>query len=336
MGTSGRRGFTLVELLVVITIIGILIALLLPAVQAAREAARRMQCSNNLKQMGVAIHGFAQVNNALPPSRLPTFDGTWVNTLLPYVEEQAFDDLWKSCRGPNGIPYGFYKQPDATLAHWLSLMFCPTRRWPQGGSQGGNNVLSIDGDSRDGSDRHHPGALGDYAAVVGDMLYDSQQRLLWDYDGTISGCGRGRGPMMCAHGNYIPSGDLVVTSQTVGSVRFNLTFADVSDGASNTIFVGEKHVRSDEFGKWNTSRDTSIYNNDNLEAFGRVAGPGYGLAMTPQDPYNYNFGSSHSGVCQFVFGDGSVRAIGTSISTVVLGCLACRDDGKLIPDGAVP
>ena len=97
-------GFTLVELLVVIAIIGILVALLLPAVQAAREAARRTQCTNNLKQIGLALHNYHAAKNALPigsvlPANAPAGKnfGTWVYYILPYIEEgsvyEAFDDL---------------------------------------------------------------------------------------------------------------------------------------------------------------------------------------------------------------------------------------------------
>ena len=92
-----RNGFTLVELLVVITIIGILIALLLPAVQAAREAARRMQCSNNLKQLAVACHNFEAANGVLPYGRkYDIWDAyTWSELILPYLEQQAvFDGYW--------------------------------------------------------------------------------------------------------------------------------------------------------------------------------------------------------------------------------------------------
>src|SRR5262245_3571038 len=87
-------GFTLVELLVVIAIIGILIALLLPAVQAAREAARRGQCTNNLKQMGVAIHNFHSARGALPRSRMMCHFGTWASELWPFVEETALVEQW--------------------------------------------------------------------------------------------------------------------------------------------------------------------------------------------------------------------------------------------------
>ena len=88
MSRHRRCGFTLVELLVVITIIGILIALLLPAVQAAREAARRGQCTNNLKQIGLAVHNFHDARKALPPSFL-TGGGhaPWLVMILPYVEQ---------------------------------------------------------------------------------------------------------------------------------------------------------------------------------------------------------------------------------------------------------
>src|SRR5262245_32290895 len=91
-----RRGFTLIELLVVISIIGVLVALLLPAVQAAREAARRAQCTNNLKQIGLALHNYAQIHNGLPPGYVSSYDTVfikeygpgwgWGSMILPQLE----------------------------------------------------------------------------------------------------------------------------------------------------------------------------------------------------------------------------------------------------------
>jgi len=91
------RAFTLVELLVVIAIIGILIALLLPAVQAAREAARRMQCTNNLKQVGLAMHMYLNVANRLPAGGRNPHNETWYFDILPYIEQSALDDFWNPC-----------------------------------------------------------------------------------------------------------------------------------------------------------------------------------------------------------------------------------------------
>src|SRR5262245_35182898 len=93
--TSYRRGFTLVELLVVIAIIGVLVALLLPAVQQAREAARRMTCTNNLKQIGIALHNHHDVKLTFPPGALNTGHNgtpvytTWTIEILPFMEQQA-------------------------------------------------------------------------------------------------------------------------------------------------------------------------------------------------------------------------------------------------------
>ncbi|MBN2293795.1 MAG: DUF1559 domain-containing protein [Pirellulales bacterium] len=89
-----QRAFTLVELLVVIAIIGILIALLLPAVQAAREAARRMQCASNLKQVAFAAHNYHSANNQLPTGAYSCCWGTWLVGILPYIEQQEASDLY--------------------------------------------------------------------------------------------------------------------------------------------------------------------------------------------------------------------------------------------------
>ena len=89
-----RTGFTLIELLVVIAIIAVLIALLLPAVQASREAARRAQCANHLKQIGLAIHNFEQVQQTLPSSRIGPQYATWFIEILPFAEQTTLYNAW--------------------------------------------------------------------------------------------------------------------------------------------------------------------------------------------------------------------------------------------------
>ena len=115
-----RRGFTLVELLVVIAIIGILVALLLPAVQAAREAARRIQCANNVKQLALAMHNYHTSFNTLPFAASHWGHGGWVKMTLPYIEQQAMADKWDET-----VLYS--SQPNLDLCRIpLAAHLCPT------------------------------------------------------------------------------------------------------------------------------------------------------------------------------------------------------------------
>jgi len=114
-----NRAFTLVELLVVIAIIGMLIALLLPAVQVAREAARRMQCSNHLKQIGLAVHNFHDSANALPPSNFYDFSRAtvWVH-IFPFLEQASLYEIVKKVHVYNNTTYGAFMANNSGTSRW--------------------------------------------------------------------------------------------------------------------------------------------------------------------------------------------------------------------------
>ena len=311
-----QRGFTLVELLVVIAIIGILVALLLPAVQAAREAARRTQCTNNLKQIGLAIHNFQLTHKFIPVSRVPCHHGTWASELWPFLEEGNLTQQWDP-------ELAFHFQPLANVQAQVPVYLCPTRRGPP-------QLSKPDADRRK-SAPHRDSALADYAACAGDGIH-----AVWQWDDVSAG----------ADGAFVHGGfdyHQEVCTGTDPDFRYShhkmyITFAKITDGTSKTLFVGEKHVPSNKFGYLSvdgeTVYDNSIYNPDSMPSFARFAGTGFGLAQSPEESYNINFGSYHPGVCQFVFGDGSVHVISNSINGTTLDLLANIADGMVI-DGDV-
>jgi prepilin-type N-terminal cleavage/methylation domain-containing protein len=288
------RGFTLVELLVVIAIIGILIALLLPAVQAARESARRSQCANNLKQIALSVHGFHEVYNEIPPARIQDTFQTWAVLILPYMEQQATYELWN-------LRQNYYHANNAVArVTYVPGYYCPTRRKP---------MVSISGDQLQSTGPQTPGAVADYAGCGGD---NNPSISLDTADGAIL------------------NGLTVNAARLRGGREWRslLSFRDVLDGLANTIFFGEKHV---EFGKFGIPPDISIYNGDNF-GYCMRAGPGFGLARGPSDAVVGVFGSYHPAVCQVAMGDGNVRALRVSIPTTTLQALSGRKDGIVVTD----
>ncbi|MDR2756656.1 MAG: DUF1559 domain-containing protein [Planctomycetaceae bacterium] len=245
------RGFTLVELLVVIAIIGVLIALLLPAVQAAREAARRSQCTNHLKQVGIAVHNFHETLNGLPPVTIwmevnqgyNTSDRnkmgrmSFWGTLYPFVEQQSLYD--KCIEGSSSTANsGIDRYLDATW--WrtvlkdeerkgfgsVSFYRCPTRR---GGGPHYNDETHKNG---------NPGPQTDYAILAYKNVSD--YRLLDDIWFT-SRVNRHSGPFRVA--------EATVESNRVTSWNPRDTMAWWQDGSSNQIIVSEKHIPTISFKK---------------------------------------------------------------------------------------
>ncbi len=309
-----RTGFTLVELLVVIASIGILIALLLPAVQAAREAARRLQCQNNLRQIGLAAHQHLQSHGWFPSSgwgykwlgdpdggfgRLQP--GGWTYNSLPYLEQQNIHDIGKGLTG-SAKKTALTEQQSAVLP----LFICPSRRPAQ-------VYPSVSWyPAAHNTDFPTQGtAKTDYAANGGEVVQ------------TYAGPGSG------ATKPNVPSWINNHTGPT--HVISRVGMALIRDGASNTYWAGEKYLNPAQYATGNNGADNgSLYQGhdwDNL----RWGHAGY---VPRQDRLNSQcwqcFGSAHASNCYFAMCDGSVRAISYSIDGETHRRLGNREDNKVI------
>ena len=323
------RGFTLVELLVVIAIIGVLVALLLPAVQAAREAARRAQCTNHLKQIGLAVHNFHDVNKAFPRSRMACHHGTWATELWPFMEEGSLAERWHKLDA-------FHFQSAANRQSIVSIYFCPSRAR--------SSQLSVVGqDDRPGVSGIN-GALSDYIACVGDGYGNSgiAQTCIDYFQPSPSPSCPGANGVFVVNSNYVSNGTYLGCTGSMPDLKFHgerfyVRMKAITDGTSKTILIGEKQAPLRGYGYYQTpsgemTYDSSIYNGDDYHVVGRFAGPGFGLARQSDEAVNTNFGGPHPGICLFAFADGSVRPIAIEIDEVTLGYLANRRDDKTLID----
>jgi prepilin-type N-terminal cleavage/methylation domain-containing protein len=286
---ASRSAFTLIELLVVIAIIAILIGLLLPAVQKVREAAARIKCSNNLKQIGLGIHNFHDTHAKLPPARIADQFATWSVLLLPYIEQDNLYRTWD-------LTQRYYNQTAFDVTAQVSIYLCPTRRGPP-------QIGSLPEDNAAG----RRGTLGDYAAAASDNTTDP----------------------VTAYDLVGAPGSLIIGIRNGTQWDSRTRFASLLDGLSNTVLIGEKHIQLGQIG--NVRGDRTIWNGDAADVFSRVGGPGRGLVGILTTANNQRFGSYHPGLCQFVFGDGSVKALPVTIPEATLSLLIRRDDGLVVP-----
>jgi prepilin-type N-terminal cleavage/methylation domain-containing protein/prepilin-type processing-associated H-X9-DG protein len=297
---TSRRAFTLIELLVVIAIIAMLIALLLPAVQQAREAARRTQCRNNLKQIGLALHNYHDIFQTFPSGWIgvergmhSAHEGTsgagWAAMILPQVDQSNLYNLFN--------PHLSIADPrnEAFRETTLSVFRCPSDPQPE---------------FWDIEQEESPGTVlarlptANYVGTFGtEDLHDCENA-----PGT---------PPVRANGQCVGDGSLYHNSR----VRIR----DYTDGASNTFIVGER-MTNEELGWYSTWVGMVP---QGKEAFQRVLGS---IDHVPNDPVAHfdDFSSQHTGGAHFVFGDGSVSFVSESIDKGTYQALGTINGGEVV------
>ena len=291
------------ELLVVIAIIGILVSLLLPAVQAAREAARRMQCQNNLKQLALALHNYHTANSTFPPAgfyHVGTLTGitlSWHTTILPYIEQQNLYDTLDL----DG-PYSSTQNRQAAL-NQVEAFLCPsfgTKRSVL------HKEFGSTGDQVSGQDvftTHYYGVLGaegtnvetgnDYTVV------------------TFGSCG-----------DYARSGTMLHDE--------SVTIDEIRDGTSNTFLLGELSWEgTNNYRSW--VRGTS---EGSCGASSSAKNVEYGIGIFAYEVFNVefndvSFGSMHPGGCLFAYSDGSVHFVSETVDIGVYKSTSTRNGGEV-------
>lgn len=323
-----KRAFTLIELLVVIAIIGVLVALLLPAVQQAREAARRTQCKNNLKQIGLACHNYHDAYNCFPMGVGYSLWG-WKVYILPYIDQSAqynqinftdgIDFTGGTCRGQGSACYTSQHQANALNA-------AGKQTWANTGFA----VYACPSDP------------------LGNTPYSSTLNVInANYEGV---CGNVNSPIRCG-ANYGPNSRhrIICTATStciepintsnpgseyngVFSYGTKVTIGGVADGTSGTLMVGERAIDKSHSWGWTLTGTEG----DSMIGTGAPMWQGQFNNSGQNPPYNATtspvFSSHHVGGAQFVLADGSVRFISNTINFLTYNALGTRAGGEVTGD----
>ncbi len=316
-----RFAFTLIELLVVIAIIAILIGLLLPAVQKVREAAARMSCQNNMKQIGLGLHNYHDQNGNLPPGAendvLPkpnppgnttTFRGTsWLVYLLPHVEQDNIFKLYNFAEAHNSVANGLVG------ANVVKGYFCPSGPDPKRHLDPNTNMTTA-------VSTHYYGVMG-----PGDPSTANPASFV--YNGATYSYPFGDGN---TNGAYSTVGILSHFRTTSGSVMTNrlVKLVAITDGTSSTLMAGEISVNMP--GSLNQYRSWTRGNSGGSGATKNVTNAINSTVYNGSNNFNdISFGSNHSGGCNFVMGDGSVKFISKNTDINLLKALASMNLGEV-------
>lgn len=314
---TNRKAFTLIELLVVIAIIAVLIALLLPAVQQAREAARRSQCKNNLKQLGLALQNYHDVYSQFPIGGTYTTGSlapniSWVVRILPYVEQQGLYNELDMSR--SNVVTQTLADGKPAYNHQISVMRCPTDTSPDFRTYSGGEYAQTSYSASLGSQRNPSGGSGCNPYLAGAEH------------------------ILPANSDYGRTALATNISGMFGQGPASISIDSVNDGTSNTFLVGEVlstcHLTIPA-GWWpNAARATigstvtPLNEFTTCEASKRITH----ASCTSSDNHNLSWGfkSMHTGGGHFCMADGSVRFVSENINYDTYRGLGGRGDGQTL------
>jgi len=303
-----RKGFTLIELLVVIAIIAVLVAILLPAVQQAREAARRSQCGNNLKQLGIAMHSYQETHNVLPPATInpgesacdvlftpgQIMNHTGFEMLLPYIELGTLYNQIDFSK-PSGGAYFSCTAPTGFTAQTVLNKAIPSFMCP---SDGYNPYL------------HQPGSTTyrydyGYRSSYGFTQYTDEYTLAWNYSADTN------------------------AARTPWGYNGSAKLDRIKDGTSNTMLLLETPMEK-------TSPSYGPFWNQYAHTFWIIPQLGlnrpYNIPVGEKRVYAWRAGSTHEGGAQTVMADGSVRFLSEDMSQTTLNAITSIAGGEAVGD----
>jgi len=321
--TNGTQsGFTLVELLVVIAIIGILIAMLLPAVQQVRESARRIECANNIRQLGLAVINYESAHEHFPSGWIggkegPTETGWgWTAQVLPFIEQNGISNQIHLNENLVGLQF------DEVVVHHISTLFCPS-------SNHSTHTFELEAfrfqPNDDSDDKHDTAVLGPYSigrthyvGCIGSSVQQVEMEANGDGDG---------------EGEMCPDLDLLSEyDRNINGVFFQNSetgYQHLTDGSSNTILLGERSAATFD-SAWAGVVTGSEY--AGWRVVGWTGEPPNNIGSSEAHFHGFaQFNSSHTGgVTNFAFADGSVHSVDENVTPELFFAMGTIHGGEIV------